>query len=55
MHKSIEFKTEDEEKVILIEWTYDCYTQGTLHVLVEDDKETLNDIKSLEKLVMIAL
>ncbi|KAG4950369.1 hypothetical protein AAZX31_15G234600 [Glycine max] len=53
--KSVEFETEDKEKAILAEWAYDCYTERTLHALVEGDKEALDDMKNLEKLVMIAL
>jgi len=53
--KSVEFEAEDEEKAILAEWAYDCYIEGTLHALVEGDKEALDDMKTFEKLVMIAL
>jgi len=53
--KSVEFETEDESKAILSEWAYDCYSEGALHALVEDDNEALNDMKTVEKLVMIAL
>ena len=52
--KSVEFEA-DEEKAILTEWAFDCYTEGVLHDLVENDKEALDDMKTLEKLVMIAL
>jgi len=53
--KSVEFETEDESKAILTEWAYDCYSEGALHALVEGDKEPLDDMKTVEKLVMIAL
>ncbi|RDX94523.1 G-type lectin S-receptor-like serine/threonine-protein kinase RLK1, partial [Mucuna pruriens] len=53
--KSVEFEAEDEQKAILTEWAYDCYTEGSLHDLVEGDKEALDDMKTMEKLVMIAL
>nr|KYP40306.1 putative LRR receptor-like serine/threonine-protein kinase At2g23950 family [Cajanus cajan] len=53
--KSVQFEEEDEEKAILTDWAYDCYNEGALHALVEDDKEALDDMNTLEKLVMIAL
>lgn len=53
--KSVQFEEEDEAKAILTEWAYDCYNEGALHALVEDDKEALDDMNTLEKLVMIAL
>ncbi|KAL2347612.1 hypothetical protein Fmac_001612 [Flemingia macrophylla] len=53
--KSVEFDAEDEAKAILTEWAYDCYCEGAIHDLVEDDEEALDDMKTLEKLVMISL
>ncbi|KAK7386246.1 hypothetical protein VNO78_26327 [Psophocarpus tetragonolobus] len=53
--KSVDFEAEDEQKAILTEWAYDCYTEGVIHDLVENDQEALDDKKTLEKLVMIAL
>ncbi|TKY68746.1 G-type lectin S-receptor serine/threonine-protein kinase RLK1 [Spatholobus suberectus] len=53
--KSVESEAEDEEKAILTEWAYDCYVEGALHALVENDKEALDDMEMVEKFVMIAL
>lgn len=43
------------ENAILTDWAYDCYVDGTLHTLVEDDMEALNDRMKLERFVMVAL
>lgn len=34
-----------EKNAILTDWAYDCYEEGTLYALVEDDMEALNDRK----------
>ncbi|KAF5204498.1 G-type lectin S-receptor-like serine/threonine-protein kinase LECRK3 [Thalictrum thalictroides] len=46
---------EDENKVILTDWAYDCYVNGKLDDLVENDEEAMDDINMLEKLVMVAI
>ncbi|KAH7838608.1 hypothetical protein Vadar_028893 [Vaccinium darrowii] len=43
------------ENAILTDWAYDCYVDGTLHTLVGDDMEALNDRMKLERFVMVAL
>nr|DAD29981.1 TPA_asm: hypothetical protein HUJ06_031449 [Nelumbo nucifera] len=55
--KSVKVEMEDssEEKSILTDWAYDCYQQGRLDALVENDAEAMNDISRLERLVRIAL
>nr|DAD29972.1 TPA_asm: hypothetical protein HUJ06_031440 [Nelumbo nucifera] len=53
--RNIEPKLEDENKVILIDWAYDCYKEGRLDMLVENDEEAMDDMKGLEKFVRIAL
>lgn len=53
--KSLDMEKENEEEVVLIDWVYDCYKEGRLHKLVEDDEEARNDMKRLERLVMVAL
>ncbi|KAH8522912.1 hypothetical protein H0E87_003532 [Populus deltoides] len=44
-----------EERAILTDWAYDCYQQGMMHALVENDEEALNDMKKLERFVMVAI
>ncbi|KAF8396082.1 hypothetical protein HHK36_017694 [Tetracentron sinense] len=50
-----EFKTENEEEAILVDWAYDCYKDGRVGKLVEDDEEARSDMKMVEKLVMVAI
>lgn len=46
---------ENEEQVILTDWVYDCYKQRRLNELIEDDEEARNDMKRVERLVMVAI
>ncbi|KAF3454067.1 hypothetical protein FNV43_RR04514 [Rhamnella rubrinervis] len=43
------------EKGILTDWAYDCYMDRKLDVLVENDMEAMNDIKQVERFVMVAI
>ncbi|OAY58830.1 G-type lectin S-receptor-like serine/threonine-protein kinase RLK1 [Manihot esculenta] len=43
------------ERGLLIDWAYDCYREGTISALVEDDDEAMNDMKKLERFVMVAI
>ncbi|XP_059431249.1 G-type lectin S-receptor-like serine/threonine-protein kinase RLK1 [Corylus avellana] len=43
------------ERGILTDWAYDCYQQGRLDLLVEDDREALNGMKKLDRFVMVAI
>ncbi|KAM1697510.1 hypothetical protein ACFX2K_029104 [Malus domestica] len=53
--KHFEVAAEDEDKVILADWAYDCYKQNNLHQLFKNDDEAMHDIKKMEKYVMIAI
>ncbi|KAM5556940.1 G-type lectin S-receptor-like serine/threonine-protein kinase LECRK4 [Rosa sericea] len=53
--RSLEMERENEEEVILTDWVYDCYTQRRLNKMIEDDEEARNDMKRLERLVMVAI
>ncbi|XP_054823757.1 G-type lectin S-receptor-like serine/threonine-protein kinase RLK1 [Prosopis cineraria] len=53
--RSVEMDSENAEKAILADWAYDCFTEGSLDALVEQDQEALDDNMNLEKLVMIAI
>ncbi|KAL9458877.1 hypothetical protein AB3S75_007709 [Citrus x aurantiifolia] len=44
-----------EEYAILTDWAFDCYRNGKLDDLVEGDMEAMNDIKFVEKLVMVSI
>ncbi|RVX12753.1 G-type lectin S-receptor-like serine/threonine-protein kinase LECRK2 [Vitis vinifera] len=53
--KNLEFEAKDETQMILADWAYDCYKGGLLEVLVGYDQEAIDDMKRLEKFVMIAI
>ncbi|GLU23653.1 hypothetical protein SLE2022_396420 [Rubroshorea leprosula] len=46
---------EMEEAAILTEWAYNCYSQGNLGKLVENDEEARNDMGRMEMLVKVAM
>ncbi|XP_068650863.1 G-type lectin S-receptor-like serine/threonine-protein kinase LECRK3 [Aristolochia californica] len=53
--RNVEHEMESEEAAILTYWAFDCYKEGRLDALVEDDREALNDAKRLERLLMVAM
>ena len=46
---------EEGEKVILVEWACDCYVDGRIEALVENDSEAMREIKMVERFVMVAM
>ncbi|KAI3414759.1 Receptor-like serine/threonine-protein kinase [Psidium guajava] len=53
--RSIDIEAGDEESVILAEWAFDCYREGMLGALVGKDEAARNDMKKLERFVMVAI
>ncbi|KAI3996315.1 hypothetical protein MKX01_026783 [Papaver californicum] len=53
--KGIELNLGGEDQSLLTDWAYDCYITGKLKDLVEEDEEAMNDMRRLERLVMIAI
>uniref|UniRef100_A0A7N2QXF5 Serine-threonine/tyrosine-protein kinase catalytic domain-containing protein n=1 Tax=Quercus lobata TaxID=97700 RepID=A0A7N2QXF5_QUELO len=53
--KNVEPSIEDENKIILTGWAYDKYKEGSLDLLIENDKEARNDMKRVEKFAMTAI
>jgi hypothetical protein len=51
---SVSFAMGDEEEA-LIDWAYECYKEKRLEKLVENDEEARNDMKRLERLVIVAI
>ncbi|TKY68193.1 G-type lectin S-receptor serine/threonine-protein kinase RLK1 [Spatholobus suberectus] len=51
---SVAFAVASDEEA-LIDWAYRCYGQGKVAKLVENDEEAMNDIKRVEKVVMVAI
>ncbi|OMO68956.1 hypothetical protein CCACVL1_19744 [Corchorus capsularis] len=53
--RNFEQNVEEEAQMILVDWAYDCYTEGRLHLLVEKDEDAMNDIQLVKNFVMIAI
>ncbi|KAK8618655.1 hypothetical protein V6N13_132640 [Hibiscus sabdariffa] len=45
----------EEDRSILTDWACDCFSEGTVDALVENDAEALSDTTKLERFVMVAL
>ncbi|KAM4073105.1 hypothetical protein ACB094_11G192100 [Castanea mollissima] len=50
---SVSFALQAEEA--LIDWAYECYKDKKLDKLIENDEEASNDMKRLERLVIVAI
>ncbi|KAF3968317.1 hypothetical protein CMV_007788 [Castanea mollissima] len=50
---SVAFALGEEEA--LIDWAYECYKDKKLDKLIENDEEARNDMKRLERLVIVAI
>ncbi|KAJ9164409.1 hypothetical protein P3X46_023987 [Hevea brasiliensis] len=53
--RNFEMDLKEENVMILADWAYDCYKEGKVHLLVEDDEEAMSDMKRVEKFVMVAI
>ncbi|VVA33223.1 PREDICTED: G-type lectin S-receptor [Prunus dulcis] len=53
--RNFQEEAEDEDQMVLADWAYDCYEQKKVHLLLQNDDEAMDDIKKLEKYVMIAM
>lgn len=53
--KSVDMENGVEERTILTDWAYDCYCEGALDALVENDTDALNDRGKLERFVQVAI
>ncbi|KAE8691162.1 Brassinosteroid insensitive 1-associated receptor kinase 1 precursor [Hibiscus syriacus] len=51
--KSVEFVMEEE--AILTEWAYNCYSEGMIEKLVENDEEARKDLGRLEMQLKVAI
>ncbi|KAM7497570.1 hypothetical protein LguiA_021984 [Lonicera macranthoides] len=51
--KSMDMSADGRE--ILTDWVWDCFQEGKLVALVENDAEALNDMNILERFVMVGL
>ncbi|KAI3996680.1 hypothetical protein MKX01_042371 [Papaver californicum] len=46
---------EEDKKFVLTDWAYDCFKQGKLQDLVDDDEDVVKDMITFKRLVMIAI
>ena len=53
--KNYEPEAEIEAQIVLVDWVYDCYDDGSILKLVESDEEASSDIKRVKRFVMTAL
>jgi hypothetical protein len=53
--KSVDAESGKEDKAILTDWAYDCFREGAIDVMVEYDREALDDMEKLERFVKVAI
>ncbi|XP_021278516.1 G-type lectin S-receptor-like serine/threonine-protein kinase LECRK2, partial [Herrania umbratica] len=53
--KNFEQNVKGEDQMILVDWAYDCFMEGKLQLLVENDEEATDEIKKVKKFAMIAI
>ncbi|GAV88993.1 B_lectin domain-containing protein/Pkinase_Tyr domain-containing protein/PAN_2 domain-containing protein [Cephalotus follicularis] len=53
--RSVVMEMEEEEQAIIADWAYDCYVQGRIDDLLDDDKEATVDKCRLHRWVIIAI
>ncbi|KAK3439480.1 hypothetical protein EUGRSUZ_C04353 [Eucalyptus grandis] len=53
--KNYKPESEIEAQIVLVDWAYDCYHDGSILKLVESDDEASSDIKRVGRFVMTAL
>ncbi|XVE78764.1 hypothetical protein DITRI_Ditri14bG0004100 [Diplodiscus trichospermus] len=53
--RNVEMNNNEAEKAILTDWACDCYFEGKLDALVDNDAEALGDKMKLERFVMVAI
>ncbi|RWR72717.1 G-type lectin S-receptor-like serine/threonine-protein kinase LECRK2 [Cinnamomum micranthum f. kanehirae] len=53
--RNLEMGLENEERVILTDWAYDCYTDMRLDLLVENDEDAKDDLMRVERMVVVAI
>ncbi|KAK1287084.1 G-type lectin S-receptor-like serine/threonine-protein kinase RLK1 [Acorus calamus] len=53
--KNVELEMGNEEATILTDWAYDCYRQGRLDALVNDDEEVMSDLHRFERFLKVAI
>ncbi|KAD1514657.1 hypothetical protein FH972_027288 [Carpinus fangiana] len=53
--RSMDMESGEEDKAILTDWAYDCFREGKLDVMVEYDREAMDDMEKGERFVKVAI
>ncbi|KAG5250051.1 G-type lectin S-receptor serine/threonine-protein kinase [Salix suchowensis] len=53
--KNYEINAREEHQILLEDWACDCFKEGKLNLLVEEDEEAMEDMKRVERFVMVAI
>uniref|UniRef100_A0A6N2K681 non-specific serine/threonine protein kinase n=1 Tax=Salix viminalis TaxID=40686 RepID=A0A6N2K681_SALVM len=53
--KNFEINAREEHQIVLADWACDCFKEGKLNLLVEEDEEAMEDMKRVERFVMVAI
>ncbi|KAJ6934689.1 hypothetical protein NC651_009632 [Populus alba x Populus x berolinensis] len=53
--KNFEINAIQEHQIVLADWACDCLKEGKLNLLVEEDEEAMEDMKRVERFVMVAI
>ncbi|KAK1287087.1 G-type lectin S-receptor-like serine/threonine-protein kinase RLK1 [Acorus calamus] len=53
--KNVEMEMDNEEAAILTDWAYDCFREGRLDALVNDDEELSSDLQRFERFLKVAI
>ena len=44
-----------EHQIVLADWACDCFKEGKLRLLVEENEEAMEDMKRVERFVMVSI
>ncbi|KAK1314815.1 G-type lectin S-receptor-like serine/threonine-protein kinase RLK1 [Acorus calamus] len=55
LKKNMEMKMGNEEVAMLTDWAYDCFREGRLDALVNDDEELTSDLQRIERVLKVAI
>ncbi|CAN0902038.1 G-type lectin S-receptor-like serine/threonine-protein kinase LECRK2 [Linum grandiflorum] len=53
--KNCMMEVENEAEMVLVDWAYECYSNGKLYKLVEKDETAMADIARVERFVKVAM
>ncbi|KAJ4850962.1 hypothetical protein Tsubulata_002493 [Turnera subulata] len=53
--RNFDLEVKEQSQIVLADYAYDCYKEGKSHVLVEDEEEAVEDMKKVERFLMVAI